>query len=411
MSSVYNVPGVYLNEIVLGPPPRLATGVPGFVGYVVPKRSGEVSTLPDMPVVLHRRDDFATVFGEFPGSARPESYLADAVAGFFLNGGVSCYVAGIEWVAGKKSTDKKDELLKALESLAKVDDIDLVAVPDAMTLYLNADATSGLDKDSVLSTQVGMLRHCQMHEGRLALLDALPSYDSYTVSDHCKEIRSQEPSSVVNGAFYYPWVRTGMNPAVSPSDPVTQGLLVPPCGHLAGIIARSDANFGFYKSPANEEILGVQDLETNITFEIQDQLNPLGINCLRAFPGRGIRVWGARTLSLNPSWLYISIRRLFLTLYRWVNLNMAWVNFEPNTTLLWARIERELSVYLTGLWRAGAIKGEKPEQAFYVKCDAETNPPEGRDAGQTITEIGLAPSMPAEFVAVRIVLHTGIEPR
>jgi hypothetical protein len=408
MSSLYNVPGVYPREVVVGPPPRLATGIPGFVGYVVPS-----IPLPARPIALHRRDDFDTMFGRFPDSTRPQSYLAEAVAGFFLNGGVYCYVAGIEWADGRNSTDKQKDLTGALDSLGQIDEIDLVAVPDAMTMYAKpADASdSTLDQESVLAVQLEMLRHCQKYDGRLALLDSLPGNDSAAVINQWKEIVSGEPSSSINGAFYYPWLRIVGNASAASSGTVTEGLLIPPCGHVAGIIARSDASSGFFKSPANEAILGVQDLQTDVNFEAQEQLNPLGINCLRAFPGRGIRVWGARTLSADPNWCYISIRRLFLTLHRWVNLNMAWVNFEPNTMMLWTRIERELSTYLTELWRAGAIKGEKPEQAFYIKCDAETNPPESRDAGQTITEIGLAPSKPAEFVAVRVVLHTGVEPR
>ena len=406
MSSIYKVPGVYAREVVLKPPPRLETGIPGFVGYVVPQTSGGTSaTTPAMPVALNRRADFDTLFGKLTQSGRPESYLADAVSGFFLNGGARCYVAGIAWTTGKTAAYKMKELSAAVDSLSKVDDLDLVAVPDAMTLYEQAtDATvTTLDSEAVLSVQVAMLRHCQTYEGRLALLDALPSGDnSAVVIDQRSKLVSREPLSSINAALYYPWLKTYRD---------AQGLLIPPCGHLAGIIARSDASSGFYKSPANEELLGVQDLETDVTDELQGELNPLGINCLRAFPGRGLRVWGARTLSVDPNWCYISVRRLFLTLYRWINFNMSWVNFEPNTPSLWTRIESELSTYLTELWRAGAIKGGRPEQAFYVKCDAETNPAEVREAGQTIMELGLAPGLPAEFVALRIVLHTGTQPR
>ena len=149
------------------------------------------------------------------------------------------------------------------------------------------------------------------------------------------------------------------------------------------------------------------DLETGIDNSIQDQLNPEGVNCLRAFPGRGIRVWGARTLSRDPNWRYVSVRRLFLTLRRWIDLNMAWATFEPNEPRLWVRIQRELTVYLTKLLRDGALKGATPEQAFFVKCDVETNPPELREVGQVVTEIGLAPLAPAEFIVVRIIHRAG----
>jgi phage tail sheath protein FI len=176
---------------------------------------------------------------------------------------------------------------------------------------------------------------------------------------------------------------------------------------VAGIFARSDTRVGVFKAPANEEIFGVLDLETSIDNSIQDQLNPEGVNCLRVFPGRGIRVWGARTLSRDPNWRYVSVRRLFLTLRRWIDLNMAWATFEPNALPLWVRIQRELTTYLTTLLRAGALQGTTPAQAFYVKCDAETNPPDLREAGQVVIEIGLAPLAPAEFIVVRIIQRAG----
>jgi Bacteriophage tail sheath protein len=137
--------------------------------------------------------------------------------------------------------------------------------------------------------------------------------------------------------------------------------------------------------------------------EIQDELNPEGINCLRAFRGRGIRVWGARTLSRQPEWRYVNVRRLFLTVRRWIDLNMAWAAFEPNNARLWVRINRELKTYLGRVWQQGGLAGRSESEAFYVKCDAETNPTEVREAGRVVTEIGLAPSVPAEFVVVRII--------
>jgi phage tail sheath protein FI len=178
---------------------------------------------------------------------------------------------------------------------------------------------------------------------------------------------------------------------------------LPPCGHVAGIVARTDARVGVFKAPANEEVLGILDLDRPIDDAVQDALNPEGVNCLRSFPGRAIRVWGARTLSRQPEWLYVNVRRLALTLRRWIDLNMAWATFEPNTPRLWVRIQRELTAYLTTLWRDGGLLGDVPEQAFYVKCDGETNPSELREQGSVVTEIGLAPSSPAEFVVVRIV--------
>jgi hypothetical protein len=176
---------------------------------------------------------------------------------------------------------------------------------------------------------------------------------------------------------------------------------------VAGIFARTDARTGVFKAPANEEVRDALDLEMVIDNSVQDRLNPEGVNCLRAFPGRGIRVWGARTLNRDPAWRYVNVRRLFLTVGRWIDRNMTWAAFEPNDSRLWVRIQRELGVYLTGFWRAGALQGQTPAEGFYVKCDADTNPPESRETGQVITEIGLAITAPAEFIVVRIIHRAG----
>jgi hypothetical protein len=155
--------------------------------------------------------------------------------------------------------------------------------------------------------------------------------------------------------------------------------------------------------------VNVVDLERAIDNKIQDQLNPIGVNCLRAFPGRGIRVWGARTLSTNEAWTYVNVRRIFLTAARWIDQNMTGYVFEPHTSDLWARITRDLTAYFTDLWRSGALVGSTPDEAFFVKCNAETNPDEDRDQGRVVAEIGLAPTTPHEFIVVRIIqLTSGI---
>jgi phage tail sheath protein FI len=394
----YQTPGVYTEESVLERSPQLQTGVPGFIGFV----DSKFAELHDEPRSLNRRSEFETLF---PGHLASGSYLAEAVKGFFLNGGSRCYVvcAGTE---DKADTGSKETALeKALQALSPLTDLDLIAVPDAMTLY----GTNGLlDAEAVKRVQAEMLKHCEVNSNRLAILDALPTEIARDVIVQRNNITNgmREP---VNGALYYPWLKT------------SDGQLIPPSGHVAGIFSRSDAKVGVFKAPANEEILGALDLAVreqsgtwkafNVDNSLQNQLNPAGINCLRAFPGRGIRVWGARTLSRESGWRYVNVRRLALTLNRWIEMHMTWASFEPNTPQLWVRIKRELSAYLTELWQAGALAGQTAEQAFYVKCDAEINPAEIRDAGQTVTEIGLAPDAPAEFVVVRIVHHTGVEPR
>jgi hypothetical protein len=312
------------------------------------------------------------------------------VNGFFENGGIRCYV--VRAIPESSEPDKKKEALtQALRVLEPLNDLDLVAIPDAMTLHP--------DKEAIIEVQREALHHCAICGDRIAILDALPSLvDGEPKLTLKEDIKSQHKDLTnnqqksLNGVIYFPWLQN------------TQGRLVPPCGHVAGIIARSDRNRGVFKAPANEEIYDALDLEVSVDNSIQDELNPLGINCLRAFPGRGIRVWGARTLAGNdPNWRYVNVRRLFLTLTRWIDQNMFWATFEPNGSLLWLRIQRELSFHLETFWQAGALQGETRQQAFYVKCDEETNPPESRETGQVVTEIGLAPNAPAEFIIVRIV--------
>ena len=369
---IYKSPGVYLEPVFLKPEARLVTGVPGFVGFA----GGVVNK----PISLHRKDEFATLF-----TARPASFLADAVAGFFDNGGTRCYVVSAD---ASPSKAPLDALTSAVASLGPLTDLDLVAIPDAMSLA---------DETTREVAQRRVLEHCAAHGNRLAILDAHPAATTAKVLAQRRNLTMGQVEPV-DGALYYPWVR------LSPSSASSETLRsVPPSGHVAGIFSRTDARIGVFKAPANEEVLGVLDLDVDVDVDAQNELNPEGVNCLRAFPGRGIRVWGARTLSRQPEWRYVSVRRLFLTLRRWIDMNMTWAAFEPNGPRLWVRINRELTAYLTNLWQSGAMAGGAPNEAFYVKCDAETNPADSRDAGRVITEIGLAPSAPSEFVVVRII--------
>jgi len=201
-------------------------------------------------------------------------------------------------------------------------------------------------------------------------------------------------------ALYWPWPKV--------FDPASgSNVFVPPSGHMAGIWGRNDDTRGVHKAPANEVIRGAIALQTQITKAEHDLLNPVGINCLRSFPGRGIRVWGARTLSSDPSWRYLNIRRFFNYLEESILLGTQWVVFEPNDLALWARIRRTISAFLVNEWRKGALFGATPGEAFYVKCDGETNTAESIDVGQVICEIGVAPVKPAEFVIFRLSQFSG----
>jgi phage tail sheath protein FI len=196
-------------------------------------------------------------------------------------------------------------------------------------------------------------------------------------------------------AFYYPWIRI--------VDPVTQTIkTVPPGGHVAGIYARTDIERGVHKAPANEKIAGAVDVEFPVTKGDQDILNPKGVNCIRQFRGRGILVWGARTLSDNTYWKYINVRRLFNYIEESIEEGTQWVVFEPNDERLWARVRATIIQFLTRVWRDGALMGTKPDEAFFVRCDRTTMTQDDIDNGRLICIIGIAPVKPAEFVIFRM---------
>jgi phage tail sheath protein FI len=364
----FRTPGVFIEPVFVKPGARLETGVPAFVGFAAPANT---------PLALQRKEELAAHF-----TLAASSFLADAVAAFFDNGGARCYVVG---AGTNPAGDASAALVEALRALDPLEDLDLVAMPDAMAL----------DGDSAIRrVQQELLAHCGRHADRFAILDALRGATPANVlaQRRALTIGQAEP---VSGALYHPWVSL-----VTPSGSLRS---VPPCGHVAGVYARTDARTGVFKAPANEPLVGVVDLDPRVDAAAQGDLNPEGVNVLRAFPGRGIRVWGARTLSRQDEWRYVNVRRLFLTVRRWLDRHMTFAAFEPNGPRLWIRIRRELTVYLTQLWLDGALVGRTPDEAFFVKCDAETNPPDGREIGQVVTEIGLAPNAPSEFIVVRIV--------
>jgi phage tail sheath protein FI len=231
----------------------------------------------------------------------------------------------------------------------------------------------------------------------VAFLDAPPNMTPQEIRKWRMETAGYDSSYA---ALYYPWIQV--------DDPVhNRAIYIPPCGHMAGVWARNDNTRGVHKAPANEVVQGVIGLAYDTTKGEQDTLNPDGINCIRAFPGRGIRVWGARTLASDPAWRYINVRRLFNFVEKSIERGTHWVVFEPNDHKLWARVRRDVSAFLRTVWRDGALFGLSPEEAFYVKCDEELNPADSRDQGKLIIEIGLCPVKPAEFVIFRISQFAG----
>lgn len=274
------------------------------------------------------------------------------------------------------------EARTGLAGLEAVDDVTMVACPDIVAAYQWGAATA----QDVKAVQLAILNHCEIMKDRFAILDSPSGLNAQGVLKWRMESMNFDSKY---GALYYPWVRV-------------DGKLIPPSGHIAGTYARVDSERGIHKAPANEQLRGVVELERVISRNEQDHLNPVGINCIRTFPGRGILIWGARTLSSDAQWRYINVRRLFSNIEESILQGTQWIVFEPNDDTLWRQIRRDTTAYLTTQWRAGALFGVTADQAFYVKCDAETNPKELRDLGYCVIEVGLAPVKPAEFVVFRV---------
>ncbi len=409
----YLSPGVYVEEVpsAVQPIAGVGTSTAGFIGIVPdsieipapnpdydPTKDTDLSTDPPTnppfvtspfsPVAAGEVKlcttfaEFKKFFGDFSTDAG-HSNLVHAVYGFFNNGGTRCYAVRVPAAA---------QIAGALEKFAAIDEIAIVAAP-------------GLTDAAV---RAAIVAHCKQATGdRFAIFDSPEAVETAGNLDLTLLDPSNEgnvlPDNSDHAAFYFPWIQV-FDPATKIRNPQGGGLrYVPPCGHIAGIYARVDTNRGVHKAPANEPVLGALGLRYSISKAQQDGLNPQGVNCIRDLNGN-IRVWGARTIGgdANGEWKYISVRRLFLFLRESIDEGTQWVVFEPNTSDLWARITRNVSAFLTNVWRAGALFGETPQEAFYVKCDAETNPPEVRDLGQVVTEIGVAVVRPAEFVIFRI---------
>jgi phage tail sheath protein FI len=323
----------------------------------------------------------------------------------------------------------KDDFLGGLRALENVDEVGIICVPDIhlqpvpaphtappapapisdpckptpKTLPLPLPKTPSprenppvFSEAEIFDVQRAMLEHCEGRKDRVAILE-VPLRRSGTVQE-VESWREQFDSERGFGALYYPWIKV--------VDPLTLGgevvRTIPPCGHIAGLYARSDFTVGVHKAPANGELFWAEDVTVEVNDAMQAILNPKGINCLRAFPGRGIRVYGARTVSSHPDWRYVNVRRLMLMIEESVDESTQWAVFEPHDFNLRQLLTLSISSFLETLWRQGALVGGSAEEAFYVKCDETTNPPEMVDQGKLIAEVGVAPTIPAEFIVFRV---------
>jgi len=398
----YLAPGVYVEEVPSSVQPiaGVGTSTAGFIGEVaddvtMPAQPGKFVTdslgrpVKDslgnvtplfyataeagVPQLITSWESFKNRFGDFQEGNR---ILAHAVYGFFNNGGTRCWVARTDAPVAAANTAGVTDILALFEA---IDEIALVVVPGATDVEI----------------QSAVITHCEKMGDRFAILDGQET-DEFTADN----IQGDTGNSNY-AALYFPRIQV--------FDPSTNDrAYVPPSGHIAGIYARVDTERGVHKAPANAVVRGALGLEHRLSRADQEGLNPAGINVIRDLNGNLV-VWGARTLGgdANGEWKYINIRRLFLFLRESIDEGTQWAVFEPNDTALWAKITRNVTAFLTNVWRSGALFGTTPAEAFYVRCDASTNPPEVRDLGQVVTEIGVAVVRPAEFVIFRISQWSG----
>ncbi len=407
----YLAPGVYVEEVpsAIKPIAGVGTSTAGFVGIVadnvtMPPQPGKFkkkgnsddleldpTTKEPIPIPysvakasepqpVNSWGEFTQKFGETQAG---NQYLAHAVYGFFNNGGTRCWV-------NRVTTDA--DVSVAIDPFEGIDEIAIVAAP--LPPETAAGTLNGIH-DKLVS-------HCEKMKNRVAILDSTRDIttDNLVISTDGTGIWRPAANKKGYGAFYFPWIEVA-----DPLGSAGARVAVPPSGHLAGVYARSDAERGVHKAPANEVILGALGVRYPVSKFLQEVLNPKGVNCIRSFNGT-IKVYGARTLASDPQgdpeWQYINVRRLFNFLRESIDQGTQWVVFEPNSELLWAKIRRNVTAFLTTVWASGALFGTTPQEAFYVRCDAETNPPEVREPGQVVTEIGVAVVKPAEFVIFRV---------
>ena len=280
----------------------------------------------------------------------------------------------------------------AIDSLQPVDDVNIVSIPDAVTL--------APPHGTPTAVQQSLIQHCEQMGDRFAVLDAqggLPLFGANSIETQ----RLALDSTRGYAALYYPWLRVQ---PIGPGAPI----LVPPSGHVCGIMARVDTTRGVHKAPANEIVNGAVGVERTMSDVDQGQLNIVGIDVIRQFQGGGRPVlWGARTTATDTNWQYVNVRRLFLFLEESIQEGIRWAVFEPNNTALWAKLKRTITEFLTRVWRDGALFGETADQAFYVRIDETLNPDSTRALGQLFIQIGVRPSYPAEFIIVRIGIWQG----
>jgi hypothetical protein len=342
---------------------------------VITAGSGVTSGTDWLQALFAARADLRTNLEDLRASDADRSVDAELTGG---NDGLRPELAEYEGRA-----DEAESTRTGLKAFEDIEDISIIAAPGSTFGYENGYRANAASITNLLISHAERMRY------RIAVLD---SGDGQSIAQ-VRALRAKMDSKYA--ALYYPWVRV--------LDPVTRTeIYLPPSGFVAGIYARNDINRAVYKAPANEVVNGAIGFEILLNKSQQDVLNPEGINCFRFFEGRGFRLWGARTISSDPEWKYVNLRRYFIYLERSIDRGTQWAVFEPNGEQLWANVRRTIEDFLLNEWMNGALLGDKPEKAYFVRCDRSTMTQNDLDNGRLVCLIGVAPLRPAEFVIFRI---------
>ena len=375
-----SAPGVYVEEQdATGPIAGAGTSTAAFIGKVATLTGDDKL---DVPALVTNWTGYQSRFG----GLKTDLPLSFAVRGFFENGGTTAYVVPVE----PGSPPEAAKLAKALDALTRLHDVQLVCLPGIV------------DGD----VQAKIRDHCENMRNRFAVLDGVQVTKSFDAAGELLTQRGKLTSKGGYAAVYWPWIVVDDPTA---TDPKKKLISVPPSGHVAGIMARSDAQYGVHKAPANETVRGARALDVVLNDTEQGLLNKAGVNAIRLFPGRPPTLWGARTTTVTTEipWRFVNVRRLVAFIEDSIQQSVRWAVFAPNGIALWKQLDRTIAEFLTRVWQSGALFGRTAAEAFYVKVDEELNPASVRAQGQVVVEIGLAPVRPAEFVVLRFGLWDG----
>lgn len=386
-----DLPSAVWSGLALDPAHKIA-GQPDSIFAKFAKNPSSLSEARRLPIVIERGKNITDGVGLLEKLFQAKSGLreklndsnstdGDRSIDLLLEGGDDGQRPTADIYEGKAEDDSPRKT--GLRAFEDIEDISIVAAPGSTFGYENGYRNQAAAIVSLL------ISHCDRMRYRIAVLD---SGDGQTIAD-VRSMRSRYDSKYA--ALYYPWVKV--------LDPITQNeIALPPSGFITGIYARNDIQRAVYKAPANEVINLAIGFEQTLNKAQQEALNPEGINCLRFFEGRGFRVWGARTISSDPEWKHVNLRRYFAYLERSIDRGTQWAVFEPNGENLWANVRRTIESFLLNEFQMGALLGDRPEKAFFVRCDRTTITQNDLDNGRLVCLIGVAPLRPAEFVIFRI---------